>query len=58
MTQRASIFERVDDLQWVQGAFWAGDIGYLRKFKQDMVVRLELHMVGLKPYHDQVIVLV
>lgn len=46
MTQRASIFKRVADLQWVEDAFWAGDVSHLSEFKQDMVVILELHMVG------------
>lgn len=58
ITQRASIFERVADLQWVRDAFWARDVSHLSEFEQDMVVRLELYMVGLKPYHDQVIMLV
>lgn len=58
MTQRASIFERVADLQWVRDAFWARHVSHLSEFEQDMVVRLELYMVGLKPYHDQVIMLV
>lgn len=58
MTQRASIFERVADLQWVRDAFWARDVSHLSEFEQDMVVRLELYMVGLKPYNDQVIMLV